>query len=133
MWSRSFVLALSMVSFAHAADPVSPPKGLPPRFMTVAKIDKDVIELIEVEPVEGMAGASTESTRKAPIKSLHGFDRKGKELDRDAWLKRLKSGDVVVVATDDQKVAPAYLAVLKDDAVVLWGVRVLAPAPVDPE
>jgi hypothetical protein len=39
---------------------------------------------------------------------------------------------VVVVATDDKKIDPRYLRVLKDDIVVLWGVRVLTPAPVDP-
>jgi hypothetical protein len=39
---------------------------------------------------------------------------------------------VVVVAADDEKIDPAYLRVLKGDTVVLWGVRVLTPAPVDP-
>jgi hypothetical protein len=129
----ALVLALSLNAVALAEDEVKPPKGLPPRFMTVAKIDKDNVELIEVQAVEGRPDDSTESRRTARLKSLHGFDTKGKELGREIWQKRLKAGDVVVVATDDKKIDPAYLRVLKDDTVVLWGVRVLTPAPVDPE
>jgi hypothetical protein len=49
----ALVLALSLNAVALAGDGVKPPKGLPPRFMTVAKIDKDNIELIEVQTVEG--------------------------------------------------------------------------------
>jgi hypothetical protein len=129
----ALVLALSLNAVALAEDEVKPPKGLPPRFMTVAKIDRDNIELIEVQAVEGRPDDSTESRRTARLKSLRGFDTQGKELGREIWQKRLKAGDVVVVATDDKKVKPAYLRVLKDDTVVLWGVRVLTPAPVDPE
>jgi hypothetical protein len=116
-----------------AAEEVKPPKGMPPRFMTVAKIDKDKIELVEVQAVEGRPDDSIESRRTARLKTLRGFDTRGKELGREIWQKRLKAGDVVVVATDDKKIDPRYLRVLKNDTVVLWGVRVLTPAPVAPK
>ena len=132
MLNRIVVLALSLNAAVLAAAEVKPPKGLPPRFMTVAKIDKDKIELIEVQAVEGRPDDSSENRRTARLTSLRGFDTKGKELRREIWQKRLKAGDVVVVATDDKKIDPRYLRVLKDDIVVLWGVRVLTPAPVDP-
>jgi hypothetical protein len=133
MWYRIVALALSLNAVALADDAVKPPKGVPPRFMTVAEIGAETIELIEVQPVEGRSDESTTSRRKARLKLLHGFDTKGKELERAIWQKRLKVGDVVVVATDDKKIDPAYLRVLKDDTVVLWGVRVLTPAPEDPK
>jgi hypothetical protein len=129
----TLVLALWLTAVALVEGEVQPPKGLPPRFMTVAKIDKVSIELIEVQAVTGRPDDLNESRRTARLKSLRGFDTKGKELRRATWQKRLKAGDVVVVATDDKKVDPAYLRVLKDDTVVLWGVRVLTPFPVDPE
>jgi hypothetical protein len=132
MWYRIAVLALALHAVAATADEVKPPKGLPPRFMTVAKIDKDSIELIEVQAVERRPDDSTESRRTARLKSLRGFDTKGRELRRQIWQTRLKAGDVVVVAADDKKIDPAYLRVLKNDTVVLWGVRVLSPAPEDP-
>jgi hypothetical protein len=132
MWYRIVALALSLNAAGLAADAVKPPKGLPPRFMTVAAIDKENIELIEVQPVEGRPDDSTQSRRKARLKLLRGYNTKGKELLRDIWQTRLKAGDVVIVTTDDKKVDPAYLRVLKDNTVVLWGVRVLTPAPEDP-
>jgi hypothetical protein len=133
MWYRILALALSLNAVALADDAVKPPKGVPPRFMTVAVIGEETIVLIEVQPVEGRSDEATTSRRKARRELLRGFDTKGKELERAIWQKRLKAGDVVVVATDDKKIDPAYLRVLKDDTVVLWGVRVLTPAPEDPK
>jgi hypothetical protein len=126
------VLALSLNAAALADEKVNPPRGLPPRFMSVASIDQETIELIEVQPVEGRPDDSAESRRTARLKSLRGFDTRGQELERQVWQRRLKAGNVVVVAADDKKVDPAYLRVLKEDTVVLWGVWVLTPAPVDP-
>jgi hypothetical protein len=133
MLYRIVIFALSLNAVALAKEEINPPKGLPPRFMTIAKIDKENIVLIEVQPVEGRPAEFTETRRTARLKSLRGFDNKGKELKRAFWQKRLKAGDVVIVATDDKKIDAAYLRVLKDDTVVLWGVRVLTPAPMDPK
>jgi hypothetical protein len=69
---RIIVLALSLSAAALADEKVNPPRGLPPRFMTVARIDRETIELIEVQPVEGRPDDSAESRRTARLKSLRG-------------------------------------------------------------
>ena len=97
------------------AEPEYPPKGQAPGFFRVTQIDEDTIEL---------KGAGS-TTYKSTIKDLEFYDAKGKKLTADELRKRvIKVGSVVVAASDENNVDPAYLSVLKEDTVVLVGVTV---------
>jgi hypothetical protein len=107
-------LALALGN-APAQEPAKPPKGQPPGFFQVTEINKNIIEL---------KGPGATSYRSA-VSDLEIYDAAGKKLDSDEFRKRVKAGSVVLAASDENKVDPAYLGVLKQDAVVLLGVTVL--------
>jgi hypothetical protein len=107
-------LALAL-SNAPAQEPAKPPKGPPPGFFQVTEIDKSIIEL---------KGPGTTSYRSA-ISDLEIYDAAGKKLGLDEFRKRVKAGSVVLAASDEHNVDPAYLGVVKQDTVVLRGVTVL--------
>jgi hypothetical protein len=81
----------------------------------VTAIDKEAIEL---------KGAGNAAYR-ANLADLDLYDARGKKLTAEELHRRVRVGSVVAVASDENAVDPAYLSVLKEDAVVLVGVTVL--------
>ena len=69
------------------------------------------------------------TTYKSLFKEIDIFDARGKKLSVDDFRKRAKVGTVVLVAADENEVHPAYLSVVKEDALVLVGVLVRAEPP----
>lgn len=60
-------------------------------------------------------------TRSAniPLTSLGIFDAKGNRLTLDAFLGRVKKGEVIVVYEGNRLPAPQYLRIFKDDTLIL--------------
>ena len=110
------VLAL-LLSSVPAQD--TPANGQAPGLFKVTAISKETIEL------KGAEGA----THRPALGDLQVYDGGGKKLTTEDLLKRVKVGSVVIVAADENKVDPAYLAVLKEDAIVLVGVNVMLARP----
>ena len=108
-------MTLLMFLLANAPAQETPAGEQPPGFFQVTAISKDSIEL------KGAAGA----THKAALRDLEVYDGRGKKLTTEYLLKHVKAGMVVVVAADENKVDPSYLAVLKEDTIVLVGVTVI--------
>jgi len=107
---------LALVSSnAPGPEQVKAPEGQPPGFFQVTEIGRDTIEL------EG-AGATR---YRSALSDLVIYDATEKKLSLDEFRKRVKVGSVVLVASDENTVDPAYLGVLKQDTVVLLGVMVL--------
>src|SRR5262245_12951809 len=106
-------LALALGN-ASAQEPAKAPKGQPPVFCQVTEINKNSIEL-----------KGPGATYRSAVSDLEISDAAGKKLGLDEFRKRVKAGSVVLVASDENTVDPAYLGVLKQDTVVLLGVTVL--------
>ena len=114
-----------------AQDPIKLP-GQPPRFFTVTKLGKDSVEVTEV--LKATKKGTESITYKPALKEIDIFDSKGKKISAEEFHKRVKVGTVVLVAGDEKVVDPAYLSILKDDAVVLGGVLVrVETEPIKPE
>jgi len=84
-------------------------------FFRVTEISKETI---------GLKGPEAASY-VCPIKDLEIQDAGGKKLSADDLRNRVKAGSVVVVASDESEIDPAYLKSLKEGTVVLRGVTVL--------
>jgi hypothetical protein len=115
------VSASCVATAAWADDPSAAPKGPPPRFMTVGKIEPDKclftchymneIHRIGVvheprEMVVFLAKARIASAGGEPIATS------------DLW-KRLKPGQTVLLAADGRNIDPAYLTIVRKDTVVI--------------
>jgi hypothetical protein len=126
----AILAATSLVLMAWADDPVPVPKGPPPRFLTVGNVqaDKGQFTCYYVEEIRRVgvtyerremyvfpANARITSAGGQPIATI------------DLW-KRLKPGQTVLLAADDRKVDPAYLAIVHKDTVVIT----ILPAPAWP-
>ena len=62
------------------------------------------------------------------------FDAGGKKITAEQCRKRVKLGSVVLVTADENMPDPAYLAVLKEDTIVVVTGNVLANGePIKPE
>jgi hypothetical protein len=114
---RAYFASLTLLGILVANAPAwePPTSDQAPGLFKVTAIDKDSIEL------KGAADA----THRAALQDLEIYDSAGKKLKTEDLLKRVKVGSVVLVAADENKVDPSYLAVLKGDTVVLVGVAVV--------
>jgi hypothetical protein len=108
------------------------PKGKPPLTMTIARVAKDHLVVEHVAPVPDDPLAFSTRTYRPAFKSLRVFDRDGKPVAEADWKKHLKPGLKVYVAADEKKVDPTHLRTAPKDALVLWGVVVLTPEPLEP-
>jgi hypothetical protein len=108
--------------YAPVPEHVKPPTGLAPAFFHVTEVDRDTVEL------KGPSGTGYRSA----LSDLEIYDATGKKLGTDEFRKRVRVGSVVVVASDENSVDPAYLAALKQDTLVLVGVTVLLARPDNP-
>lgn len=105
------LLALLLTNAPAQEVPANEPA---PALFKVTEVGKDFIEL------KGAGGM-----HKAAFRDLDVYDGRGKKLSTDELHKRVKAGSVVVVAADENKVDSSYLAVLKEDTIVLVGVTVV--------
>jgi hypothetical protein len=94
------------------------------------------------EAREGQDGARVKTirlvaeTRSAniPLARLGIFDAKGDRLTFDAFLGRVKKGDVIVVYEGSRLPAPQYLRIFRDDTLILVHAdRNPASIPADPK
>jgi hypothetical protein len=108
------------------------PKGKPPLTMTITKVAEDHLVVERVTREAGDPLTISTITYRPALTSLRVFDRDGKQLAEAVWRKRVKAGLKVYVAADEKKVDPAHLRKAPKDALVLWGVVVLTPEPIDP-
>jgi len=103
-------------------------KGPAPRFFTVTAVGNESLVLTESRStMDGFVVTSY----KPVIKDIEAYDPKGKRLSAEDLLKRVKAGTMVLVAADEKHVDPAFLSILKDDAVVLVGVVVRGPVTLE--
>src|SRR4051812_5762749 len=118
------------------------PKGLPPRVVSVLKVDAQAGVIEYREPFPGLAmpekdgpvkpGAPAQPpitlpgfvTVKFPLKSGTVYDATGKKVEPELAAKRLTAGDIVLVSSDHQPVDPAYMKVFTKDVLIL-----VHPAP----
>jgi hypothetical protein len=108
------------------------PKGKPPLLMKVVQVNDDelVVERSVRAPDDPLVTV-VRSYRRA-FSDLRAFDKHGTPLALADWKGRLKPGLEVYVAADERKVAPAHLRKAPGHALVLWGVVVQTPEPLDP-
>lgn len=93
-----------------AQDKLQPPKD-PPQFYAVTELSKDHITLKEL-------GTTNENAvYKLVLKDVRAYEASGKKLLGADLVKRVRTGAVVLV-TDNDKVEPEFLSVLKEDALV---------------
>lgn len=128
------------------------PTGLAPRFVAVEAIkDRDVLvreiherlvpretaKVVERQgKVERVTVVSYEreyrpAVKAYPIAFVQVYDAAGKQLSAEEALKRLTPGTVMLVAADGKRVDPAYLRIVRKDALILVLSPPAAP-PADP-
>jgi hypothetical protein len=113
------------------------PKGVPPRVVSVSKVDEKagVIEYREAFttlPIPDKNGPVKEGdpagvpialglfvTVKFSLKDGAVYDVSGKKVNAAAAVKRLSVGDIVLVAGGYEPVDPAYLKVFTKDVLIL--------------
>jgi hypothetical protein len=113
-----------MVAFSFASaqeEKVVLPGGQGPHFYIVLAINHESLVIERVPPPTKEVNRPRIVYKRA-FKDIRANDAKGKALTPEEVGKRLKPGSVVVVGGDNSPVQAAYLAVLKDDTVVLNGV-----------
>ena len=136
------ILALALFTSAvRAQDATKLPVGPPPTMVVLSNVDtktgvltsvKTVTEAVPVTEVRevnvaGMIQKQTVTVYKYVSKQvviqmaldkIDVYDVKGEKVKREDALKRLGTGSVVVMSTNGEKVASAYLRILKDDTLV---------------
>ena len=137
------VLALILSSSALLADdkPREKEIGLPPCFAVVTELDKKAGEvtlqeqMMRLEPVEVEQEVEKDGKKvkekvtiaktvivtqlfKIALKHHQGYDGEGKKIAADDLLKRLAVSGVVLLASDFKEIDPAYLKLLRKDALI---------------
>ena len=97
------------------------PKGPMPLFFLVTAVNKDSL-VLEPAPMPTKEVHPDKVEYRVAFRGMTAMDPKGKKLTPEEVARRVKPGSVVLVNVDESPVGPAYLAVLRDDAVVLSGV-----------
>lgn len=127
------ILSLVLAESASVSADEARPKGSAPLFFIVTSVNKDGI-VIERAPVATKEVSPKGEEYRAMFKEFVATEPKGRKLTSEEIVKRVKRGSVVLVNDDDGLVDPAYLAIVKDDTVILSGV--LPPKrgkPIKPE
>ena len=110
---------------AESPPKVPPPKScFAPRFFLVTKVDERQIALEECTlelAKDGISPVFNVVHFETRWEDLKAFEAAGNTRSAD-WLKKhVKVGDMVLVAADNQPVAPVYRRLLRPDAVILLG------------
>lgn len=156
LFAACSIAASAGVAFAEEKPfaPASPP----PTMAFVHAVDADKAEIMVVYPVSKPVAQTRYESRERVIdgrkvtelvpitvttmvtelqmrlwsaRSANAIDAKGKALTMKELAKRLKKNDPIVIAASDT-VDPAYLKLLKEDAVVLLGPPMTGAVPVQP-
>lgn len=109
---------LVVIASAPAEEAGARPKGVTPLFFIVTAVNKDGL-VIEPAPMPTKVVTPDKVEYRRVFKGLNATGPTGKRLTTDEVAKRVKPGSVVLVNVDDRPVDPAFLAILKDDAVIL--------------
>ncbi len=131
----AFVLSMALANpLPPGAQPAAAPSGPAPRLMEL-KADangKVMIHILRTEIVKAKVAKADggEGTVEVPvtkpavvdlseIKDLKITTADGKKVEVADAVKKIKDGAVVVISADGKPVGPAFLKVLKDDALIL--------------
>lgn len=119
------LVALTCVAFsAILADEKSPlPQGVGPEFFILRGVTQDGLDIQRVNPSTKDPTPPEPIRHQVTLKDVRATDPKGKELKMDEIIKRVRVGGVVMVSDDADPIDPVYLAVLKEDTVVLTWVK----------
>lgn len=119
------LLALALVTpWIVSGEEKSPlPQGVGPEFFILIRVNKDVLDIQRVNPSTKDPTPPEPIRYKVTLKDVRATDPKGKTLTMDEIVKRVKVGSVVMVSDDADPIDPAYLAVLKEETVVLTWVK----------
>src|SRR4051812_45434433 len=117
--------SLAAVSVALMVLPSTPaqeksvrPKGPVPLFFIVTAVNADGL-VVEPVPLPTKEVFPEKIVYRPAFKGMDATNPKGQKLTRGEVAKRLKPGSVILVNVDETPVDPAYLAILKDDTVIL--------------
>jgi hypothetical protein len=120
-----------LMGAGSAQEKVKLPKGPAPRFFTVTEIGKDNIKFTEIAIKEGRQVIFDYVPTVMDTKI---YDASGKKVTAEDCRKRVKLGTVVLVAADQKMPDPAYVSVLKEDAIIVVPNGVLADGqPIKPQ
>ncbi|HEX3150091.1 MAG TPA: hypothetical protein VHR66_18585 [Gemmataceae bacterium] len=97
------------------------PKGPAPLFFIVTAVNSDGL-VVEPVPLPTKEVYPEKIVYGPAFKGMDATNPKGKKLTPDEVAKCLKPGSVILVNVDDRPIDAAYLAILKDDTVILAGV-----------
>ncbi|MFM9966448.1 MAG: TIGR03067 domain-containing protein [Planctomycetaceae bacterium] len=117
---RCYFAAVVFALSALSAAPVQEKVALSPHFFIVTEVDKDGLVIKRVDRIDDETLSTVEY--KPAFKEIDATDPKGKKLTADEVVKRVKPGSVVLVSADEKPVDPVFLAIVKDDTVILAGV-----------
>jgi hypothetical protein len=109
------LVALGLMSGAAAQERPKAPQGEPPVLCTVMMLGEKTVRL------KGPGATQF----KCDIIDLEFQDAAGKKLTEEEFRKRAAVGSTVVVASDEKKIDPAYLGILKPDTAVVLGATVV--------
>lgn len=100
----------------------APVSGCAPRFFMVTKIDERGIGVEDCTLVkQGKLNVFNTVHVETSWGSVQALDAAGNKRTPEWVRKHVQAGDIVLLAADDQPLAPAYLRVLRQDAVILLG------------
>jgi hypothetical protein len=123
---RSIALvALTCVAFSSIlAEEKNPlPQGVGPEFFILRGVSKDALDIQRVNPSTKDPTPPEPIRHKVTLKDVRATDPKGKSLTMDEIVKRVRVGGVIMVSDDADPIDPVYLAVLKEETVVLTWVK----------
>jgi hypothetical protein len=148
---RSTILAAMVLALltgpGRGQDATKVPSGPAPSIFAVAEVDRTAGTYTVNQAVTVQVPVSTEKTiivggmekkvavtslkteyrteiRRHTLKGLEFYNVKGEKLKDDEAMKRFVPGAVVLLSADGKKVDPAYLRIVKDDALI-----VVLPSP----
>lgn len=101
-----------------------PPGAVPPRFVTIGRIDEEKREIVLHEPsVRFVWNPDRRAVYEVRVwtlllNSIEAFDVNNNKLPKDQLWKRLAVGTVAAVSPDAKKIDPFFLKALAKDTVV---------------
>jgi hypothetical protein len=143
-------LTLLLALSAQVPTPAAPvPTGAVPKVMELkANADgKIMVSILATERVQGIGSATYPGGGKVPpglifsdvtvnklvelgeVKDLTITTVDGKKIEKEAAIKRLAGGALVVVSSNGKPVSPAHLKIFKDDTLVLTSPYLVGPVP----
>lgn len=134
-------LVSSLVPFvttaAQAQDKPALPVGLPPRIVSILRVEGDLVVYRdflyvalmpkvpgrlrpgELAPALAAAGPAIPCAVEFPLKEGEVYDAEGNRLEVQEARKRLAAGSLVLVSASGKKVDPAYLRIIDKAALIL--------------